>query len=175
MLEMVRTYIKAGYRCNSSWFYRLSSVVGTVSFWVSSPHPQPHPTPQPPPTSVLQVDQPAARPAVCWCRRFKQRGLISISVCVNTLITHLSNEAAVSQPFSCAGIMVRVFVCVCGGGGMWETRVAYDKSVGMAYAIQRKEEEIGKWPHTDFVSRELLDPCSVWYLHKPSINKFTVF
>lgn len=66
-------------------------------------------------TSVLQVDQPASWPAVCWCRRFKQRGLISISVCVNTLITHLSNEAAVSQPFSCTGIMVCVFVCVWRG------------------------------------------------------------
>lgn len=112
----------------------------------------------PPPTTVLQVDQPAAWPAVCCCRRFKQRGLISISVCVNTLITHLSNEAAVSQPFSCMGIMVRVSVrvcacvlasaCVCEGGGLWETRVAYDKSVGMLWAVQRKKDEIGKWPHT---------------------------
>ncbi len=94
---------------NSRWFYCQSSEEGTVSFLLSPP-PSP---PCLPHNTILQVDKPAAWPAVCWCRRFKQRGLISISVCVNTLITHLSNEAAVSQPFSCMGIMVCVCVCVC--------------------------------------------------------------
>lgn len=69
---------------------------------------------------------PASGPACCLagcllCRRFKQRGLISIIVWVNTLITHLSNEAAVSQRFFpvwgiimffCACVSVRVYECV---------------------------------------------------------------
>lgn len=75
--------------------------------------------------------------AVCQTRRFRQRGLISINGRVNTLITHLSNEAAVSQPFSHAWIMV----CVCVWQGTWELSAVWTE--GMLCCTQKEIVEKG--------------------------------
>lgn len=82
-------------------FHFLSSVEGAVIFVHHLPHP------------------PLAWPTVSWQRRFKQRGLISISVCefVRVCITHSYLTWVMKRQwvsfFFCTGKMILcVFVCV---------------------------------------------------------------